>query len=161
MFLNISYAQFIIDFIWDKSINIILTNLAIYFITKIKNIIKRVFSKNKYINKYLLKTKIGVFSTTVHLDTTNDKKCLYTSEYNKIHNYIINNKYPVKRIINNNNSIITNYNLLTDCDFKLIDDIYVNITNKYDKSTNTILSTIELYSYIHDNDFIESFIKNL
>jgi hypothetical protein len=87
--LNMSYAHIILNFIWEQSINIIISNLGIIIITKLKNFIKKLLSKNNYINKYFIKLKKGSIKHVAYLDIHNASKNLLTSEYEKLLNYII------------------------------------------------------------------------
>jgi len=160
--LNMGYAQIIMNFIWDQTINIIISNLGMLIFVKFKNVIKHFLSKNNYINKYLIKYKKGSIKHIAQLDIHNVNKNLITDSYEKMLNYIHNNdKFSVRKIINNHNALITSYNLIADCELRLNKNIYITITNTYEKNIGTIISTIELFSYTETNEFIQDFVNKI
>jgi len=160
--LNISYAQVIMNFIWEQSIHIIVTNLGFMIFLKVKDVVKRILSKNNYINKYIVKYKKGSVKHEAKLDIHHENKNLITDKYDKLLNYIhTNDKLKVKKIINKHNSLISSYNLIADCELKINKEVYVAITNSYEKNSGTIISTIELFSYTQNNEFLELFINEL
>ena len=157
-----SYAQIIINFIWDQTINIMMSNLGMLIFVKFKNVIKQLLSKNNYINKYIIKHKRGSIKHIAQLDIHNVNKNLITDSYEKLLNYIHNHdKFSIRKIINNHNPLITSYNLIADCEIKLNKNIYINITNTYEKNIGTIISTIELFSYTETNYKIQDFVDKI
>ena len=160
--LNMSYAQIIMNFIWDQSINIILSNLCMLIFVNFKNVIKHLLSKNNYINKYFIKHKKGSIKHSAQLDIHNVNKNLITDSYEKLLNYIhTHERFPIRKIINNHNALITSYNLIADCELKLNKNIHINVTNTYEKNTGTIISTIELFSYTETNEKIQEFVDKI
>jgi hypothetical protein len=156
------YAQIIMNFIWDQTINIIMSNLCMLIFVNFKNVIKRLLCKNNYINKYFIKHKKGLIKHIAQLDIHNVNKNLITDSYEKLLNYIhANDKFSIRKIINNHNALITSYNLIADCELKLNKNIHINITNTYEKNTGTIISTIELFSYTETNEKIQEFVDKI
>jgi hypothetical protein len=160
MLLKTQFLKIVIEFIWENFITILINNISVYIVNHIKDLVKN-YLLNSYLNKYFVKRKLGVYLCKGEFDGQDNTKCIYSEDYKKIINYIVDAGYKVKKIINKNNPTITNYNLLADCELKLNNNINVCVKNNYNKISNTIISTIELYSYSKLTNYLESFVDKL
>lgn len=157
--LQLNFAKIIIDFIWDKVIDMITYNISILFTSKITDYIKKYMSKNSYINEHFIKYKKGSYLLKGTFNINDKTKTLYTEEYTKFINYLLNNHSNLKILKNNSNRLIQEYKIIEDCEFKLNNDIHIKIENHI--TNGYIISTIELYSYKKNKDFIVEYIENI
>lgn len=156
--LHLNFAEIIFDFIWNKVLDIITYNLSMFFTSNITTVVKKFLSKNSFINEHLIKYKRGSYTIKGTFNIYDKSKSLYTDEFIKINNYIRDNVKNINIIKNANNKIIEEYNIIDDdCDIKINKYIRAKIENHV--TNNYIISTIQLYSYNKDDDFINEFIK--
>lgn len=157
------HLEIIIEFIWNRVLDVLINEIFQLIFNNLKKYGEYILSKNRFINKYFIKYKIGQKKYISTYNISNLKKSNISHEYIIITQFLLHNKnkYNVESLNVKKNNTDVKFQIIKETEFMLNENLIVNIQNNIDNYNKKIISTMEICSYTKNNFEIEQSIEKL